>query len=120
MRRWLLDFAMVLWTAGWFVVAGYVVHDMRSVAELGDTLVAAGEALDETATGLERIENAPLIGDVLELRSIRERVRRAAREAQVSGVRSKEDINRLAWLLGIAVALVPTVPLLVFRWAPRR
>lgn len=113
------DVALVLWTAVWLVVGVLVYRDVRAMSELSDPIVDAAAALEETAQGLSQVDDIPFVGEIANLPRIEQRVRVAARSARTSANESREHVARLAWLLGAAIALVPTLPLLAL-WIPVR
>lgn len=122
MRRRVLayDLGLVLWAALWIVIAVLVYRDVKSLAELSVPVVDAAVALEETAVGIGSINEIPFLGEVANLPEIERRVREAARSARSSAAESHESVERLAWLLGLSVALVPTLPLLALYLPLRR
>jgi hypothetical protein len=114
------DVGLAVWAVVWLVVGALVYRDVREVAELSKPIVDATVALDETADGLKQIGSVPFLSDAANLGEIEERIRRASASARVSARSSRESVRELAVLLGIAIALVPTVPLLVLYVPVRR
>jgi hypothetical protein len=117
-----LDAIVVAWIVTCAVLAVWVSREVRSLAELSDTVVVAGSALDETADAIGRVAEIPFVGP--ELERIERDVRAAAASARLSGRTSREDVEWLAVLLGVVVGIGPTVPLLILyvplRFAQRR
>lgn len=113
------DVALVFWTVVWLVVGVLVYRDVRAMTELSDPIVDAAAALEETAQGLSQIDDIPFVGEIANLPRIEQRVRVAASSARASANESRDHVSRLAWLLGGAIALVPTLPLLAL-WIPVR
>jgi hypothetical protein len=122
MRRRVLayDLGLVVWAVLWIVVGVLVHNEVRNLAELSDPVVAAAAALEETAEGLNQVDDIPFVGEVANLPRIEQRVRVAARTARASARESRESVRRLARLLGISIALVPTLPLLALYLPLRR
>ncbi len=114
------DVGLAIWALVWIGMGFFVHENVRGLAELSVPVVKASRALDETAEGLDRISSIPLIGDAANLDAIRARVREAGVEARASARESRENVRTLAWLLGISIALVPTLPLLAIYIPVRR
>ena len=113
----ILDTALVVWVAGCIVLALYVARSVDGLTELSRSVVAAGNVLDETGVALEALEEIPFVGD--RVGRVSERARLAAASTRASGRSSRESIEDLSLLLGLAVALVPTVPVLAL-YGPAR
>lgn len=107
--RRLLDAGVVLWTVGWIVVGILVAREVRALGELSDTVVVAGDALADAGSAVASLESVPFVGE--DIREVGERTERAAESARASGRSSRESIDSLSLLLGIAIALGPSLPL---------
>jgi hypothetical protein len=113
----LLDVAVLVWIAGWLVLALLVAREVRDLRELSDTVVVAGVAIEDTGDLVESLGSVPLVGG--QVGQAADRVREAGRSAQVSGRESRSSIDDLSVLLALAIGLVPTLPLLGL-YAPLR
>lgn len=136
------DLAVAAWAIVWIVLGVVVAREVRQLDDLSDTVVTAGEALDQTGDGLrgtsdslreihralQVLESLPIVGREIEenlqgaadtLDGIAAEVEETARSAQASGRVSKESTADLSVILGLAVALVPTLTLLA-AYAPFR
>src|SRR5919202_766943 len=80
-------------------------HEVRRLAGLGDTAGQLGTAV--TAVG-RAVGDIPVIGG-----QVGGAVQNAGRDATASAREARDDTHRLAILLGLVVALVPTLPLLL-------
>jgi hypothetical protein len=107
----------VVSTIGCVVLATFVALSVSDLTSLSDSVVAAGRALDQTAESLRRLEDVPLVGG--DLGELADRADEAATSAAQSGRSSHAAIERLAVLLGVAIALVPTVPVVALHLALR-
>jgi hypothetical protein len=114
------DVALIIWAATWIVVGLLVYRGVRDLAELSKPIVDASVALDETADGLAQVASVPFVGEAANLAEIEERVRRASASARRSARVSREGVRELAVLLGFAIALVPTLPLVAIYLPVRR
>jgi hypothetical protein len=113
----LLDIAVLVWIAGWLVLALLVAREVRDLRELSDTVVVAGVAVEHTGDLVDSLGSVPLVGG--QVGQVAERVREAGRSAQVSGRESRSSVDDLSVLLALAIGLVPTLPLLAL-YAPLR
>ena len=118
------DAAVATWALLWLVIGVLVSNDVRGLTELSDAVVTSSAALDQTGESLASVQRAlegvPFLPDVGEIEELRRRVERTAREARASGQSSKEHVERLALLLGIAIAIAPTLPVLAIYLPLRR
>jgi hypothetical protein len=83
---------------------------VRALDELGTTVVQSGGAVRETGNSLQTLQQIPFVGS--EIARVGRRVSAAGVSAQVSGRSSRSAVRRLAIVLGLAVALAPSVPML--------
>jgi len=109
--RRLLDAAIVLWAAAWIVVGLLVAREVRGLADLSRTVTAAGYALQEAGNTLGTLEGVPFVGE--DVGDVAERTERAGRSARESGRSSRESVESLATLLGVSIALAPSLPLIL-------
>lgn len=108
--RRLLDAAVLLWAAAWVVVGVLVAREVDGLTDLSRTVTAAGYALEEAGGALRSLERVPFVGEDVD--DVGERTERAGASARVSGRSSRESIEDLSLLLGISIALAPSLPLL--------
>lgn len=131
-----VDGALALWTVIWIGAAVVVFMSIRQLEEGGGAVVKAGEGLEETSAGLRRAarglhETGDALGALDELpffsadpgaaveRTAADvdrfagRVRATGRDAQTTGADAQESARTLAVVLGLAVALAPTLPILL-------
>ena len=128
-----VDAALAAWVVAWLVAAAAIHESIQELGDGGRAVVQAGEGLDETseglrragrgiraaATALERLGDLPFVsGDpgaavrrtADEVDRVAARVRVTARDARVTGSAAEESADTLAVVLGLAVALGPTLP----------
>lgn len=110
------DVLAVAWVLLW-VALGLVVADaVRELTGLTDGFGRVGQALDDVAGAMGGV-NLPLVGGGLD--SAAQSLRDAGRDVAASGESSRVTIERTANVLGLAVALVPSLPLLIGYLPPR-
>ena len=101
------DVAIALWAAFWIALAVAVVQSTRDVANLGGTVSQTGTAVSEVG-GI--IDSIPLVPG--EVSGASESVKQAGESAEVNGRDGEDSADRLGIYLGIAIAVIPSVPLI--------
>jgi hypothetical protein len=105
MPRAVRDAAVALWVVLWIWAGVTVGHEVSRLEALGNTGAQLGNAITDLGRTLNGV---PLIGG-----QIGGAVQNAGRDATASAREARDDTRRLAILLGLVVALVPTLPLLL-------
>jgi hypothetical protein len=109
-RMRVIDAIVVAWMVAWILIGLAVARDVRKLATLSDTVTTAGTAVGETGRALHALEKLPFVGD--RIAGIARRVDAAAGQAIRSGRESGKTAHDLSVLLGVSVAVAPTVPVL--------
>lgn len=108
-----LDLTLVLWVAVWLILALQVAQEVRGLAELSTTVSRVGTAVEESGRVLSGLEELPLgVGDRLEEPA--RRIEEAGRSAVSSGSSSRDSVESLSVLLGLALAVIPSLPVFGF------
>ncbi len=105
-----VDAALIVWTAAWLLIGVAVARDVRGLTQLSGTVVAGGQVLRVTGSELGQLASVPFVGD--QLGAVSQQLDGVADQAIASGRDSARRVRSLSVLLGFAVALVPTVPLI--------
>ncbi len=108
MRR--LNVALAIWAAFWLALAAYTAYEVAALRTLSHTVVKAGAATESTGHALAALAQLPLVGG--QLSGLAAQAIAAGASARASGASTATTVDQLAVLLGIAIALIPTVPLL--------
>lgn len=108
MRR--LDVALAIWAAFWIAVAAYTAYEVAALRALSRTVVKAGAATESTGHALAAVGHLPFVGG--QISQLAAQAVAAGASARASGASTGSTIDHLAVLLGIAIALIPIVPLL--------
>lgn len=103
-----LDGILVLWTALWLWVGISVGHQVRGLADLSDTAGRLGRAV--TAVG-QAVREIPLLGD--QLSGTADTIEGAGRDAVESARSARGSARELGLLLGLSIAVIPSLPLLL-------
>ena len=113
-----LDGLLLVWCLFWLVLGLAVGRELWQLSALGDTVGRTGVALDEAGQAVESLARLPLVGETTG--RLGREVRETAAEVQVRAAEARGGAQRLAVLVGVAVALAPTVPVaavyLPLRW----
>jgi hypothetical protein len=107
--RW-LNVSLAIWAALWIGVAAYTAYEVAALRSLSDTVVKAGAATESTGHALAAISHVPFVGG--QIGHLAAQAIAAGASARSSGASTATTIDQLAVLFGIAIALIPTVPLL--------
>ena len=120
--RRVLDVVLLVWVAVWIALGLEVAREVRGLSDLSETVVRTGVAVTESSTALEAVGDIPLVGDRVE--DATQRVREAGESAQASGRSSAKSVENLSLLLGLALAVIPSLPIVGFylplRWSLAR
>lgn len=108
MRR--LNVGLAIWAVFWIGIAAYTAYEVSALRTLSHTVVKAGAATESTGHALAAIGHLPFVGG--QISQLAEQAIEAGASARTSGASTAATIDRLAVLFGIAIALIPTVPLL--------
>jgi hypothetical protein len=109
---------VVVWSLLWIGLGIWTGYEVNALRTLSNTVVRAGVAVRSTGDALQTVGSIPFVGD--RIGDVGRDVSAAGRSAVVSGRSSRGTIDRLAVLLGLAVGLVPTAPVLVLYLIVRR
>jgi len=113
----LLDGLVVLWSVAWILIGVAVAREVRDLATLSDTVVSLGQATQSAGAAIGGLDGLPIVGDTLAEPAAA--IREAGGDALASGRQSRRSADRLGVLLGVSVALIPTLGLLL-AYLPRR
>ena len=108
MRR--LNVALAIWAAFWIGIATYTAHEVAALRTLSHTVVKAGAATESTGHALAAVGHLPFVGG--QISQLAAQAIAAGASARTSGASTATTIDQLAVLLGIAIAFIPTLPVL--------
>ena len=106
------------WVTLWLVVGTWVGYEVWQLSDLGATVAESGRALDAAGSGLQSLGGVPVVGD--QTSQVGDQVRANADDIVAAAGEAQSGARRLSVLLGLAVALVPSVPVLAVHLALRR
>jgi hypothetical protein len=114
---WAIDALVVVWVVTWIVLAVLIRNEIRNLNSLSDTVAVAGGAVKDTGAALHDLEALPFVGE--QIGRVADQIDAAGDSAVASAAQSRTSISRLSVLLTIAIAVIPTVPVLA-AYAPVR
>ena len=117
-RRRSLLVVVVLWVVLWLAVGAVTAFQVRQLTEVSDSLVESADALDVAGLALQDIGRLPLVGERPE--ALGNQVRETAREIDRAGTASRETVRTVSLLLGLALILIPVVPVVAVYLPLRR
>ena len=106
----LTDAVLALWAAAWIAVGIAVADTVDDLVVLPNTFTSVGGAIEGSGKAMGSLE-LPIVGRPLR-RPGRE-IAEAGREVTASGRSGRDDVEEASTVLGLAVALIPTLPLLL-------
>lgn len=106
------------WVVMWLVVGAWTGYELWQLADLGATVAESGRALDAAGSGLQSLGSLPVVGE--DTAALGDQVRSNAEDIVAAAGNAQSGARRLAVLLGLAVALVPSLPVLFAHLALRR
>jgi hypothetical protein len=106
--RRVLDWILAAWVAAWIGIGVFVWYEVRGLRPLATTVALAGRSLGDTAAALRGFSAVPLVGG--SLGRIANDATATAASARLSAQQSRNSIDRLAIILGIAVPAVAILP----------
>jgi hypothetical protein len=115
--RLAVDAAIAGWLIAWVLIGLQVGREVRQLTELNDTVVLAGGAIEETGDVLEEVGRIPFVG--APVGDLADRIRQTGRSASRNAASSRQSVEDLSTLLGVSIALIPTIPLVAV-WIPLR
>lgn len=109
-----VDVAMAAWVLLWVVLAFVIAGLVGGLTELSRTVEEVGADVERAGGALASVDDLPLVGgpfaEALDFPA--EAIQEAGTTAREGGASSTGTIQSLSLLLGLAVALIPSAPVL--------
>ena len=112
-----IDVLVVLWTLAWVVLGVAVGSFVARLGAAGEGLEDAGGAIVRAGDSVDSLSDLPLVGEGFD--TLAGEIRGLGRDTSERGRSIRDDVDRLAVLVGAGLALGPTIPVLVL-WVPPR
>jgi hypothetical protein len=107
-----LDVVLGVWVVVWIGLGVAIGLELSDLTSLSHTAIVSGQAVESIGRSLGVLGNVPLVGGALA--GVADQVQAAGASAIHGGMSSQSSIQTLSVLLAIAVALLPSVPVLGF------
>lgn len=109
-----LDVAAAAWTVAWIVVGILVANTVDDLTQLSGTVEEVGADVQSAGGALGALGELPLLGDAFAeaLQVPAEAIQEAGLTARQGGASSTGTIETLSALLGVTIALIPSLPVL--------
>jgi hypothetical protein len=101
---------VVVWTVVWIVMGVWTKREVQTLRQLSNTVIQSGGAVEQTGEALQGLRSVPFLGG--DVARIGRQVSASGESARQSGRSSRVAVDNVATLLGVAIALVPTVPMI--------
>lgn len=105
-----LDILLAIWVVAWIWLGISVGQQVSGLRNLSTTAERAGSASHESGRVLGKLGSLPLVGGD---------VGKAARQVEVAGASavasarmSRASVGQLSWMLALAIALIPSTPVI--------
>jgi len=105
-----IDVILVLWLLLWCAIGYTLGRTVNELSGLSDGVIGAGEGVSDAAGALGDFADVPLIGGGID--AIADQIDAFGQGTVQKGEASKDAIFNVSLLIGLVVALGPTVPLL--------
>lgn len=116
LRKW--DTMCAVWVALWVLLGLATTYQILQLTDLADSTVQSGGALETAAEGLQSLGDVPIIGGTTA--ELGAQVDATAKQIVESGEQTRSSVRALAILIGLAVAIGPSGPVLLFYVPLRR
>ncbi len=101
---------MASWVAAWISVGIYAGIQIHNLDNLTATLGQAGHSLQQTGQSLHTLAGVPFIGSQIGAEAAR--ITASGTSIEASAAATRTSIDRLAYLIAIGIALIPSLPAL--------
>jgi hypothetical protein len=112
-----IDALVILWTIAWVVLGVTVGLFVERLGAVGEGLQDAGRAIVRSGDSVGDLADVPLVGGGFD--ALADEIRGLGQGTAERGRSIEDDVDGLAVLVGGAIALGPTIPVLVL-WVPPR
>lgn len=104
----LIDVVLIVWLLLWCAIGYGVGHTVNGLSGLSDGVIGAGEGVSDAAGALTDLTDVPLVGGSVE--AIADRIDALGQGTVQKAEASKDVIFNVSLLLGLLIALAPSVP----------
>jgi hypothetical protein len=105
-----IDIVLLAWLLLWCAIGYTLGRTVNELSRLSDGVIGAGEGVSDAAGALDGLTDVPVIGAGIE--EVAARIDAIGRGTVQKGEASKDTIFNVSLLIGLVVALGPTLPLI--------
>ena len=105
-----IDIIVVLWLLLWCTIGYTLGRTVNELSGLSDGVIGAGQSVSDAAGALEDLAEVQLIGGGI--KEIADRIDAVGQGTVQKGQASKDAIFNISLLIGLVIALGPTIPLI--------
>ena len=121
-REPLLDGVATFWVVLWLVLGAWTGYEIWQLTGLSRATVESGRSLQSVASAIEALDDVPVVGDTTA--PIADQIAQTADDITESGYRTERSLRGLAILIGLAIGVGPSGPVILIylprRWSARR
>jgi len=103
---------LIAWVLGWALAGIAIGREIQGLADVTDSARDAGRATQRAGDALESLSGLPLVGGTVG--DSAGTIRDAGQQAIDGAERGRTRVRRLGALVGALIAVVPSLPLLIF------
>ena len=107
-----LDVALAIWVGGWLWLGIAIGHEVEGLRQLSGTVTKVGQAVKQTGDTLSTLSSVPLVGG--QIGDTAHQIQDAGVSTVHSGRASRSSVRNLSWMLALAIAVIPSVPVIGF------
>ena len=105
-----LDLALAIWVAAWIWLGIAVGSEVSGLRRLSGTISKVGNAVQQSGQTLSAFDGVPFIGQ--RVGNTAKQIEQAGQSAVQSARASRDSAAHLSWMLALAIALIPSTPVL--------
>jgi hypothetical protein len=108
--RVVLDVVLVVWVAIWIWLGTALGGEVAGLRRLSGTIAQVGTAVVQSGQLLSSFQGLPLVGS--KVGSTARQIEKSGHSAVTSARVSRESASHLSWMLALAIAVIPSTPVL--------
>ena len=114
----IIDIALLLWAVLWIGLGIFTALEINNLTSLSDTLVKTGSSISQTGDALHMLAAVPFVGG--EIGGFVNKINSAGADIQTSGHESRSTLQRLSWVIGFTLGVLPPLFMLALYLPVRR
>jgi hypothetical protein len=103
------DGALTAWATAWIIAGVVLGFQIWQLTGLARTTISSGQQISQAGASLESLARTPIIGEAVA--DVGRQISATGQGLVENGTRAERSVRAMSLLVGLAVALVPTAPL---------